>query len=242
MRRIRGLHGNVSKWTLDFEAVYLNPKTGEEEFTPAQRRCATQYPDFYLQQQYPLTAQVFDILEVQGVTVENEPYWKRKERLQKLLDGIDGDTVRYVPYETDLVAAWNEAVAHNREGLIIKQRESGYEHMRSFSWLKVKNWQWRLCDVIGYTEGKNSRTPFFGALVLAYEGKYCGKVGSGFNEWELRKFKDLFKDASTQSKVYDAAVEEPYTPARLKTKVLVKYYQITEQSSVFRFPIFERST
>ena len=72
--------------------------------------------------------------------------------------------------------------------------------------------------------------------------KSVGITGSGFNEWELRKFKDLFKDAASQSKVYDAAVEEPYTPARLKTKVLVKYYQITEQSSVFRSPIFERST
>lgn len=75
------------------------------------------------------------------MNIEQKPYQLRKATLSKLLSLIDNDVVQPVPYDLDLEAAWNKAVENNQEGLIVKQLESGYEHERSYSWRKVKNWR-----------------------------------------------------------------------------------------------------
>lgn len=70
---VKPLQKLKGKWKLDGEVVYLDPDTGEEKFTPCQRRCSTQYPDPYLREQFPVRFEVFDLLEVDGVNVEREP-------------------------------------------------------------------------------------------------------------------------------------------------------------------------
>jgi len=234
MKSLRG------KWKVDGEVVYLDPNTGEEKFTPCQRRCSTQYPDPYFREQFPVRFEVFDLLEADGVNVEREPYYERKDRLYKLLTvNTEDDTVEYVPYDSNLPEAWEEAVKREREGLIVKQLESPYEEGdRSYKWLKVKNWRFEACNVVGFTAGERARSAFFGALVLAKDGKFRGCAGSGFNEWELRRFKDIFSDAPRMPKPYsDGQVGNPYTAVKVDLQVLVKYYQITD-NNVFRFPIF----
>ena len=151
----------------------------------------------------------------------------------------DGDVVEYVPYDSNLPEAWEEAVKQDREGLIVKQLESPYEEGdRSFNWLKVKNWRFERCNVVGFTAGERARSHFFGSLVLEQNGQFRGCAGSGFNGWELRRFKDMFSDAPRVPKPYsDEQVGEPYTAVKVNIQVLVKYYQITE-NKVFRFPIF----
>jgi len=234
---VKALQPIRRQWTIDGEVVFINPKTGHEEFTPCQRRCATHYPDPYLREQFPVKMKAFDVLEVNGFNVEKAPYFKRKKYLWELLAGVD-ETVEYVQFEEDLAKAWNEAIQQDREGLIIKQYQSPYEHDRSYNWLKVKNWRFEACDVIGFTAGINSRSSFFGSLVLEKDGKFRGCAGSGFNDWELRKFKDIFADAARTPLRYSyAQVGEPYTPVKVNTQVLVKYYQVTE-NNVMRFPIF----
>lgn len=190
-----------------------------------------------LREQYPVKLEAFDVLQLHGMDVENKPYYERKDILYKLLRDIE-DTVEYVSYESDLVKAWNEAVKQNREGLIAKQRESRYEHDRSYSWLKVKNWRFETLSIAGFTAGENSRSSFFGSLVLAKDGKFRGCAGSGFNAWELRKLKDIFTDSTTTDKPFSyEQVGEPYTAVKIEMQALVKYYQITE-NNVMRFPIF----
>lgn len=235
LQSIRGRHN------IDGEAVYVNPKTGNEEFTPNQRRCSTHYPDPYLREQFPMTLKAFDLLQVHGMNIEKKPYYERKDLLHKLLVRCEG-TVEYVNYENDLVKAWNKAVEKDREGLIVKQVSSPYEHERSYNWLKVKNWRFEVCDVVGFTVGENARSPFFGSLVLAKEGRYTGCCGSGLSQWQLRKLKDIFSDAPKIPKPYsDMQVGEPYTAVKVDIQVLVKYYQTTD-TGVFRFPIFVTSS
>jgi len=234
LKRLRG------KWKLDGEAVFLDLQ-GEEQFTACQRRCSTQYPDPCLIQQLPIKMEVFDALEGDGISLEREPYLNRKATLQRILerDRIDS-TIEYVPFVKDLPKAWDEVIKKEREGLIAKQVDSPYnEGDRSFNWLKVKNWRFVCCNVVGFTPGERSRAHFFGSLVLEHNGVFKGCVGSGFNEWELRKFKDLFSDAPKISKPYsDQQVGEPYTAVRLETRVLVKFYQVTTDNNVLRFPTF----
>jgi bifunctional non-homologous end joining protein LigD len=236
VKALKCLHG---KWKLDGEVIFLDPQ-GEEHFTGSQRRCSTQYPDPYFIQQLPIKMEMFDALEVDGINIERKPYLNRKATLQRILerDRIDS-TIEYVPFEKNLSEAWNEAIKRNREGLIVKQLESPYEEGdRSYNWLKVKNWRFEACNVVGFTAGERARSAFFGALVLAKDDKFRGLAGSGFNEWELRRFKDIFSDAPTMPKPYsDEQVGNPYTAVKVDLQVLVKYYQITD-NNVFRFPIF----
>jgi ATP-dependent DNA ligase len=152
-------------------------------------------------------------------------------------------TILYEHSMTNLVKAWEYAIAHNHEGLIIKDQNSNYVHERSFKWKKVKNWRFKKLNVVGYTPGQNARTSFFGALVLANEkGEFAGCVGSGFDSWELRKWKNHFgKQPSMTQPFSSMQVGSPYTAVKSDWEVLVKYYQTTP-SGVMRFPIYCLST
>lgn len=221
---------------LDGEAVYVDPATGQVEFTPCQRRCATQDlgAQMYLRQKYPLAFKAFDMLVYNGTDLTSLPYLERKMLLSKVVP-LKG-TIEYVGFRADLKRFFEEVKARGDEGLIIKRLDSRYEHERSFNWLKIKNWKDEVCDVVGYTSGKNARTPFFGALVLAQNGKFRGCVGSGFNDWELRQIKDLLSDAKI-SRPFD--IGEPYTAVKTNLKVEIKFYKVTE-ANVLRFPVFRR--
>jgi len=228
-----------SDFILDAEAVYLDPNTGEESFTGSQRRCATQFPDPWLRQQFPITMEVFDILMLHGYDLTGQQYWKRKGLLKDLLNGSTG-TLRYVPYTKDCIAAWNYVRSRGKEGLMLKEFDSRYEQCfpkRSWNWLKIKNWRHEVVDIVGYTPGKNSRAYFFGSLVLAKDGKYVGCAGSGLNDWELRRLRDIFKSSPVTAKPFD--IGQPFTAVKTGLRVEVKFYKIT-QAGVMRFPVFCR--
>jgi len=177
----------------------------------------------------------FDLLKLDGEDVEGQPLLERKELLSKLLG--DNQTFQYVPHSYDLQKCWEQVVARGEEGLILKDINSRYEHERSYKWLKIKNWRYETCTVVGYTAGDNARKPFFGSLVLADQnGKFRGCVGSGFSDWELRQIKDLFTDAEKISRPFD--IGEPWIAANVRLQVQVQYYKSTEKNGLLRHPVF----
>lgn len=226
-------------FTIDGEAVYINPATGHAEFTGSQRRCSTQdWTKIYsLQKQFPITMELFDIMELNGKDLTLLRYIERKEWLASLLKGAP-PTLQYVKPRFDLEKAWKEVLEQGEEGLILKDINSPYEYERSYKWLKLKNWKLATVDVIGYTSGTNARSPFFGSLVLAKDKKFVGCVGSGFNDWELRRLKDIFTDARRVAKPFD--IGEDYTALDISLQVEVKYYKHTD-NNVMRFPVFVRT-
>ena len=225
-------------FTLDGEATYINPETKEVEFTPAQRRCATQdwAKQYSLQRQYPITFEDFDIMELYGLDVTKQPYLARKKLLLELLEGAPPE-IQYTSYTFELEKAWEDVLRRGTEGLILKDINSPYEYDRSYSWLKLKNWKLQTADVVGFTPGTGARSPFFGSLVLTRNGKFIGCAGSGPNDWELRQLKDKFTDAKRISPPFD--IGEPYTALDIKLKVVVKFYKHTEANKVMRFPVFD---
>jgi len=227
---------------IDGEVVYINPETGEEEFQPCQRRCSTEFPDPVLRAKYPVVFKAFDVIKVNGNYVVDKPYWKRKTLLRGLLRKSP-ETIHFVPYTRDIEGAWREVVEKGREGLILKSFNSRYElGERSWSWLKIKNWRQEVCVVVGYTPGKNSRSPYFGSLVLASEdGRFMGCVGSGFSDYELMKIRDILRDSPAMPKPFpEGTVGEPYKAVRTGLRVLVKYYQLTN-GGVMRHPTFVKT-
>jgi len=226
-------------FTIDSEAVYINPKTKEAEFTPCQRRCATQdwVKQYALQRQYPITAEVFDALELYGLDVTKQPYLARKKLLFELLEGSPPE-IQYTSYTFELEKAWEDVLRRGAEGLILKDINSPYEYDRSYRWLKLKNWKLQTVDVVGYTPGKNARSAFFGSLVLTKDGKFVGCAGSGPSDWELRQLKDKFTDTEKIPPPFD--IGEPWIALDIKLKVEIKYYKHTEKG-VMRFPVFVRT-
>jgi len=228
----------AQSFVLDGEACYVNPVTGKVEFTPSQRRCATQDvgAQMFLRQKYPLKLMTFDILMLNGEWLVDRRFLERKQILWQLLRSAS-PTLQYVPHRFDLRDFFEEVKARGDEGLILKRVDSRYRGERSYDWLKVKNWKEEVCRVVGYTPGKNARAPFFGALVLATEdGRFRGCVGSGFSDWELRKLKDIFTSARKVQPPF--SIGEPYTAVDVDLKVLVQYYKAT-QDGVLRFPVFK---
>jgi len=175
-------------------------------------------------------------MELYGLDVTKQPYLKRKHLLLELLEDAPPE-IQYVLFTFDLEKAWEDVVRRGSEGLILKDINSPYEYDRSYKWLKLKNWKFQTVDVVGYTPGTNARAPFFGSLVLARNGKFVGCAGSGPNDWELRRLKDLFADAPKMAPPFD--IGESYIAIDIKLKVEIKYYKHTD-NNVMRFPVFVR--
>jgi ATP-dependent DNA ligase len=229
----------AESFILDGEAVYRDPSTGKVDFQTCQRRCSTQDigAQMFLRQRYPLNFMAFDILLLNQQWLLDRPLLERKSILLQVLPRGSTVTLQYVPHRYDLKAFFDEVRAREDEGLIIKRADGKYRlGERSYDWLKVKNWLEEVCHVVGYTPGKNARSPFFGALVLEKDGKFRGCVGSGFNEWELRKLKDLFTSAPKTSPPF--SIGEPYTAVDVDLKVEVQYFKQTPDG-VLRFPVFK---
>jgi len=202
------------------------------------RRCATQdwIKQYALQRQYPITAEAFDIMELYGLDVTKQPYLARKKLLFELLEGAPPE-IQYVSYTFELEKAWEDVKRRKAEGLILKDIHAGYEFARSFKWLKLKNWKFTTCNVVGFTAGRGARAPFFRSLVLSKDGKFAGTAGSGFSDYELRLLKDMFTDARKIPPPFD--IGEEYTALDIKLRVEIKYYKHTD-NGVMRFPVFSR--
>lgn len=130
-------------FTINGEIIYTNPKTGEIEFTPGQRRCSTEdlAKQWYLRNTLGINLDfaAWTILDLDGENLEDTPYIKRKEILRKVIPA--NSCIMWLPHRFDLEQMWTEVKGQQEEGLILKRVDGRYEHGRSYSWLKVKNWR-----------------------------------------------------------------------------------------------------
>jgi len=174
-------------------------------------------------------------MELYGLDVTKQPYLARKKLLFELLEEAPPE-IQYVSYTFELEKAWADVISRGAEGLILKDINAPYEYARSYRWLKLKNWKFQICDVVGYTFGRGARAPFFRSLVLSKDGKFAGAAGSGFSDYQLRLLKDMFTDAPRIPPPFD--IGEPYISLKLNLRVKVKFYKSTERNGVMRFPVF----
>jgi bifunctional non-homologous end joining protein LigD len=140
---------------------------------------------------------VFDLLELDGEPLVDEPLLERKARLKELLDGRNR-VVNYSDHFEDGDALFDVAQERGLEGVIAKRASSTYkEGKRTRDWLKVKTENNDEFVVAGYTRGEGRRADSFGSLVLAVneggELRYVGNVGTGFNEKEIQRLLGLLR-------------------------------------------------
>ena len=158
---------------------------------------------------YKLKYFVFDILILQNKDLRALPLAERQKILKKYLKPSKDVLLAPQFQAKDLKALLHKVQKENLEGLIAKDLEAPYVERRSHSWLKYKiNKREELC-IIGYTE-HSKRKGLIGALLLGlYAGQrklvYCGKVGTGFSEYERRElYERLSKSKALSSSILNS--------------------------------------
>jgi bifunctional non-homologous end joining protein LigD len=127
---------------------------------------------------------VFDLPYLNGYDLREATLDARKAMLEKLAG--EGLVIRYSDHVRGNGAAFfAEACKLGLEGIVSKRADSRYHASRGRDWQKVKCGLRQEFVIGGYTDPQGARTGF-GALLLGVherdELRYCGKVGTGFND------------------------------------------------------------
>jgi bifunctional non-homologous end joining protein LigD len=85
----------------------------------------------------------FDLMMIDGKDVRREPLDSRRERLELLLAGADGDLLRFSEAFDDPVKLLEAAMKLGLEGIVSKRREQPYRSGPNSGWVKVKTAAWR---------------------------------------------------------------------------------------------------
>lgn len=134
---------------------------------------------------FPAVCYVFDCLFLDGRPIVQEPLERRRAWIA---DAIKSNSpYRFSEATDDGEALFNASRDMGLEGIMAKDRGSTYmPGQRTSQWLKIKARNTTECLIIGYTPGRGSRKPGFGALHLAQRNgtglTYVGKVGTGFDD------------------------------------------------------------
>ncbi|MFL6486997.1 MAG: non-homologous end-joining DNA ligase [Nitrososphaera sp.] len=235
---------------LDGEIVVLN-KEGIPDFQMHQKRMnvdSLREIDF-LSKDIPATYFVFDILYVDGRSVEELQFLSRRQILNSVIGG-GSKRIRISEYiEEKGKVLFKSVIDRKLEGIVAKHKESRYRQaIRSSAWLKIKGILTQDCVVIGYTKGEGNRQDYFGSLILAaYDDKgklrFIGHSGSGFGFDQLKETLTLMERFKTENNICPID-SVPYTnskPLWIRPELVaeVKFSGWT-QDAIMRAPIFLR--
>ncbi|KKU87101.1 MAG: putative DNA ligase [Microgenomates group bacterium GW2011_GWF2_47_9] len=194
---------------LDSEAVGYDPKTGK--LVPFQMTITRKRKHAVVEAQanVPLRFFVFDVMYKDGVSLLEEPLYKRREILKSVIKtGGEGDALVIdesieTANQTELREYHKRQLENGLEGVLVKKIDGKYEPGRQgFNWVKFKEEEGtrgKLSDtvdavVMGYYKGKGKRQKFgLGAfLVGVRDGEKMltiAKIGTGLSD---EQFRELF--------------------------------------------------
>lgn len=182
---------------LDGEAVSLNTQ-GVPEFNLIQNRAVTRVEYW-----------AFDILEINGRDLTRVPYRQRRELLEKVGQLSSGFVVPPLLAANTGQEAQDLSVAGGLEGVVAKSWDSTYEQgKRSKHWIKSKNWLESDVVVGGWKWGTGRRAGTIGSILVGLPTdrglRFCGRVGTGFNDAELARLLTVLQSIQTG--------RSPFTP------------------------------
>ena len=187
---------------LDGEAVSLNAQ-GVPEFNLIQNR-ATKRVEYW----------AFDILELDGRDLTRVSYWQRRKILEMVAEMSTGFSVPPLLQAKTGREAQELSVAGGLEGVVAKEINSIYQFgKRSKSWIKSKNWLEEDVIIGGWKWGTGKREGTIGSILVGLPAdrglRFCGKVGTGFNDAELDKLLTVLQSIQTS--------KSPFTPQVIGT-------------------------
>lgn len=202
----------MKNWTkakeviLDCEAVGYDPKSGKIlpfQMTITRKR---KHEVSETAKTIPLRFYVFDILNLDGKSLIDEPYFKRRELLAKVIsknDSLVPDEYFQADDPHEVQKMHDEFLKEGFEGAVIKRWEGEYLPGRQgWNWVKIKEAEGtsgKLSDtldlvILGYYMGRGKRTDFgIGAFLVglrkADDWVSLAKVGTGLTDEEFRDLK-----------------------------------------------------
>ncbi|MDQ6620933.1 MAG: non-homologous end-joining DNA ligase [Pseudomonadota bacterium] len=129
---------------------------------------------------------LFDVMYLDGYDLTDVALHERKRVLKQLLEKAPA-ALRYSEhFDGSGMDVHAQACKLGLEGIVSKRQGAPYSSRRSKDWLKIKCALRQEMVIGGFTDPGGSRTGF-GALLLGVHDaqgqlRYCGKVGTGFNE------------------------------------------------------------
>jgi len=127
---------------------------------------------------------VFDLLRINGETLERRPLEERKAVLKKLVGSRSTGRIRFSEHiEGNGQAFFSEACRAGLEGIVSKRRDQPYRAGRHGGWVKTKCVQRQEFVIGGFTDPEGMRAGIGALLIGYYDGDrlvFCGKVGTGF--------------------------------------------------------------
>jgi bifunctional non-homologous end joining protein LigD len=161
----------------------------------------------------PLVYYVFDVLEIDGETLVDQPLIERRKRLEKLLDRRNKTVVISEAFD-DGEALLEAAREQHLEGVIAKRRDSRYAvGRRTRDWLKIKTHGRQEFLIAGYTKGHGRREGRFGSLVLAVRrgGQlvYVGNCGTGFKDRDIDELLEKLRPLERKTPPFEVVPKMP---------------------------------
>ena len=188
----------------------------------------------------PIVYYVFDVLAMDNKSLLKTPLIQRKKLLQQVIRPCE--TVKVLPYFESSQSIVEKARDFGYEGIVAKKRDSLYlPGVRSDCWIKYKFQQVESFVIGGWMEG--GRAMRFGSLIVGrYQGKklvHCGRVGTGFDESQIRVLMKLFAKFATGKSPFESNPAIPETVHWLKPRLVaeVKFKEWTKARNV-RTPVF----
>ena len=200
-------HVKPERAIVECEACAVDPDTGDllpfQELMHRRRK----YGIAEAAKEYPVALYMFDALYVDGEDLTTRPYIERRKTLEEII--VQDEWVKIIPAiitddPEELERFFQEAVQLGCEGVMVKDLKAPYQAgARGFSWIKLKReYQAELTDtidlvIIGAYHGRGRRAGKYGAFLLAaYDPendvfKATTKVGTGFTDEDLERFKEL---------------------------------------------------
>lgn len=195
----------------------------------------------------PVSYLAFDLLWLNGGSLLDQPYAKRRELLDSL--GLQSGNWQVPPSFTGESGADIQAVSRQNhlEGIMAKRVQSRYEPgRRSPAWRKIKNVRRQEVVVGGWKPGEGGRAGWIGSLLVGvYSGGdliYCGHVGTGFTQQTLRMLGERLAPLRRDTSPFATAVPpEDARPARWVEPVLVAEVTFAEwtRSGHLRAPAYK---
>jgi bifunctional non-homologous end joining protein LigD len=192
----------------------------------------------------PLLYYVFDVLEMNGKQLYDQPLIERKKLLQELLP--ESDVVKYSDHVEETGEEFFEVIQEkNLEGIMAKKADSHYyPGKRTTEWLKIKHHKSDEAIICGFTAPRGGRK-YFGALVLGImkDGKltYVGHTGSGFDDKLLKEVSAKLEPLIQDKSPFEERVKtnQPVTWVQPKYVCELKFSEWTNDGKM-RHPIFLR--
>jgi len=240
---------------LDGEIVALG-QDGRPSFSSLQHRMGRKSVSAInkLTETIPVNYMIFDILYLDGDSLQERPYSDRRACLQNLaLEGASWRTPLYRAGEGPAMVDASKEIG--LEGVVAKQLDSCYEAgKRSGAWIKIKNQARQELVIAGWIPGSGRRAGQIGAILTGYydvtadeaaiRGNpqrlfFAGKVGTGFSDLVLVHLKETF--AALRRPTSPFAQAPPYKDAVYIEPSLVGEFEFTEWTphQTLRHPSFK---